>query len=270
MISAARSKSMFSSCSPTSALVAGVKIGSASLSDSCRPSGSSIPQTVCSDSLVLLPARAGEVAADDALDRVHLEPLDPQRAAGDLVGDVGRDQVVGADVLGLAEPEDRHLGQHRALAGDRRRHHDVVGGDPVGGDHQQVVPVLVHVPDLAAVERLHFSQCGHHAESSNGSCRCCGHTSGRGAHNRTLRGKRFRTRRQRRPAAGPGDAEAAADGPPSGAAAPVPRALPPPLRRHLHGPRPAHRAPSSSSPTPTRSSASSPPTSRTRSRPAAP
>ncbi len=44
MISAARSKSMFSSWSPTSALVAGVKIGSGRRSDSRRPAGNSIPQ----------------------------------------------------------------------------------------------------------------------------------------------------------------------------------------------------------------------------------
>ena len=45
MISAARSKSMFSSWSPSSAFVAGVKIGSGSFADSVRPSGSSMPQT---------------------------------------------------------------------------------------------------------------------------------------------------------------------------------------------------------------------------------
>jgi len=45
MISAAVSKSMFSSWSPSSALVAGVKIGRGSLSDSCRPSGRPTPQT---------------------------------------------------------------------------------------------------------------------------------------------------------------------------------------------------------------------------------
>ena len=36
---------MFSSWSPSSALVAGVKIGSGSFSDSWSPEGSSIPQT---------------------------------------------------------------------------------------------------------------------------------------------------------------------------------------------------------------------------------
>ena len=39
------SKSMFSSCSPCSALVAGVKIGSGSRSLSRSPAGSGIPQT---------------------------------------------------------------------------------------------------------------------------------------------------------------------------------------------------------------------------------
>jgi len=44
-ISAARSKSMFSSWSPSSALVAGVKIGSGRRSDSRDPGGSAIPHT---------------------------------------------------------------------------------------------------------------------------------------------------------------------------------------------------------------------------------
>ena len=44
-ICAARSKSTFSSWSPISALVAGVKIGSGSLSDSSRSEGRPIPQT---------------------------------------------------------------------------------------------------------------------------------------------------------------------------------------------------------------------------------
>ena len=40
------SKLMFSSCSPSSAFVAGVKIGSGSRSLSRSPGGSAIPQTV--------------------------------------------------------------------------------------------------------------------------------------------------------------------------------------------------------------------------------
>jgi radical SAM superfamily enzyme YgiQ (UPF0313 family) len=43
----ALSKSMFSSCLPTSSFVAGVNIGSGSLSDSTRPAGRLIPHTLC-------------------------------------------------------------------------------------------------------------------------------------------------------------------------------------------------------------------------------
>ena len=47
--------------------------------------------------LVVLPARAGDVAAHDALDREHLEPLDAQRAAAQLGGHAvgGRDRWLG-------------------------------------------------------------------------------------------------------------------------------------------------------------------------------
>ena len=44
-ISFIRSKLMFSSCVPSSALLAGVKIGSGSLLAICSPRGSSMPQT---------------------------------------------------------------------------------------------------------------------------------------------------------------------------------------------------------------------------------
>ena len=40
-----RSNVMFSSCSPTSAFVAGVKIGAGSRLASCKPGGSGTPQT---------------------------------------------------------------------------------------------------------------------------------------------------------------------------------------------------------------------------------
>ena len=59
MISAQRSKLMFSSWSPISALVEGVKMGVSSLEEFTRPPGSSMPQTVpCAwYSLRPLPAR---------------------------------------------------------------------------------------------------------------------------------------------------------------------------------------------------------------------
>ena len=57
--------------------------------------------------------------------------------------------MVRADVAGGLEPEHRHLGQHPPLVGDRGGQDDVVGRDPVRGDHQQVVLDLVHLAHLA-------------------------------------------------------------------------------------------------------------------------
>ena len=129
--------------------MAGVKIGSGSCSDSRRPAGSSIPQTA-PVRLVVLPARAGDVAAHDALHRHHLEPLDEHRAAAVLLGHVGvGDEVVRADVAGAVEPERGQAGEHLALVRDRRRVDHVVGGDAVGGDQQQAVVARgVDVADL--------------------------------------------------------------------------------------------------------------------------
>ena len=43
----------------------------------------------------------------------------------------------------------RQAGEDLPLVGDRRGVHDVVGGDAVGGDHEQVVVELVDLADLA-------------------------------------------------------------------------------------------------------------------------
>ena len=98
---------------------------------------------------------AGEVAAHDALDGVHLEALADHRAPLHRVRHVGRDHVVGDDVGELVEPPQRHLGEHDALVGDGAVQHVVVGRDPVAGHHQQVaVGEPVEVADLAGVEVL--------------------------------------------------------------------------------------------------------------------
>ena len=74
------SKSMLMSCSPSSALVAGVRIGSGSRSLSRSPGGSGTPHTGAGVP-VLAPAGAGEVAADDDLDREHRCPATDQHPA---------------------------------------------------------------------------------------------------------------------------------------------------------------------------------------------
>ena len=91
MCSIMPSKVMFSSCSPCSALVAGVKIGSGSRSLSRRPGGQRDPADRAAR-LVFLPARSGEVAADDGLDRDDVcRPADHHPAAQRVErADVGR------------------------------------------------------------------------------------------------------------------------------------------------------------------------------------
>ena len=61
---------------------------------------------------------AGEVSARDALDREHVQPLTDHGAAGDLVRDLGRDQVVGNDVRQPLEPPRRHPREDLALVRD--------------------------------------------------------------------------------------------------------------------------------------------------------
>ena len=67
------------------------------------------------------------------------------------------------------EPEDREPGEHLALVGDRRRVDDVVGRDPVGGDHQQVVPEVVDLADLALGEEGKVGEGVTRPEASSGS-----------------------------------------------------------------------------------------------------
>jgi len=56
--------------------------------------------------------------------------------------------VVGDDVAGQLEPEQRHLGEDLALVRDLGRQDHVVDGDPIGGDHDQLVAVLIDLTDL--------------------------------------------------------------------------------------------------------------------------
>jgi hypothetical protein len=58
--------------------------------------------------------------------------------------------MVRRDLRQELEPEHGHLVQHLALVGNPGPEHVVEGGDPVGGDDQQVVAEVVHVAHLSA------------------------------------------------------------------------------------------------------------------------
>ncbi len=120
--------------------------------------------------LVVLPARAGDVAAHDALDGQHLELAHVQRPAAHLVGHVlgDRHEVVRHDVPRLVEPEGRQRGQHLALVGNRCRMHDVVRRDPVRGDHQDAVAEVVHLADLAGGQQREGFERRHPPQATNG------------------------------------------------------------------------------------------------------
>ena len=75
---------MLMSC-PVVALVAGVKIGSGSWSDSFKPAGSLMPQTVPVAWYSFQPG-AGEIAARDALDGKHFGAHHHHGAAAEFVG----------------------------------------------------------------------------------------------------------------------------------------------------------------------------------------
>jgi hypothetical protein len=120
---------------------------------------------------VVLPARAGQIPAYDALHRQHLQPLHAQGAPAEILRHAvgGGHEVVGDDVLGEVEPQHGQAREHAALVRDRRRVHDVVGRDPVGGDHQQVVPQVVDLADLALGDEGKVGRGGGHIiEASNG------------------------------------------------------------------------------------------------------
>ena len=154
--SAMNSNETFSSW-PVSALVAGVKIGSIAWL-STRPAGSAMPQTV-PDGPVFLPGAAGEVAANDALERNDPGLAHHHRAAAERLAlgggqlepggvDVGRDQVVGD--LQMLEPVHGEARQDPPLVGDAVGQHPVERADAIGRDQQEPIAQVVNVADLAA------------------------------------------------------------------------------------------------------------------------
>ena len=119
--------------------------------------------------LVVLPARAGDVAAHHALDGQHPQLAHRHRAPADVLGDVlgGRHVVVLDDVAGAPEPEGGQAGEHRPLVRDRRGMHDVIRRDPVAGDHQDAVAEVVHLSDLPAGDEREVGYRRHGPQASN-------------------------------------------------------------------------------------------------------
>ena len=149
---------------PLCALVAGVKIGSGSRSDSRSPAGSRMPQTSpVAD--VVLPARSRQIAARDALDRQRLGARDQHRSAAQQSSASARASAgirrrIGRRARGWRrsiarplEPERRDLRQHLALVGNAGAEHVVERGDAIGGDDQQAIAEIVDVADLALAIR---------------------------------------------------------------------------------------------------------------------
>ena len=114
--------------------------------------------------LVVLPARAGDVAAHDAFHRQGLGLLHEDRTAfqffavggqrgGELVH-VAFDEVVLDEVGELLHPEQGDLVEDDAFVRDRLVHDDVKGGHAVRGDDEQGGVVdIVNIADLTSVEQ---------------------------------------------------------------------------------------------------------------------
>src|ERR1019366_1401067 len=111
--------------------------------------------------LVLLPARAGKIAAHHTLDGDHVGPHHQHRAAMQLAGiflqlrrvlvHVGGDEVVGDDALEELEPEKRELRQHSSLLRYAGRQHIVECRDAIGRHEEQMfVTNLVKVANFSA------------------------------------------------------------------------------------------------------------------------
>lgn len=138
--------------------------------------GRQLQSADCLRLLVLFPARPGEVAADDALDRHHVRPADHHAASieGVDVGSVGKRQLAQIHAeqvmrdLELVEPEFADFGEDASLVGDRNRQHVVESTDAVGRHKQQPIVELVDITDFAATGR----HSGDVALNQGRACHC--------------------------------------------------------------------------------------------------
>ena len=154
---------------PVSALVAGVKIGTGSRSDSCQPRRQRDPADP-TGLPVLLPAGTRQVPAGHALDghrcrapHEHGTTTQQARVTGDPSGILlrpCRQHMIRHEVTRAVEPECGQLREHLALVGNRRPKHEIESRDPIGGDDQQRIIDLIQVPNLTATMRRQAFQGG--------------------------------------------------------------------------------------------------------------
>ncbi len=111
--------------------------------------------------LVFLPARARQIATDDAFDRHDFRFLHDHAPTDEaLAVDSGRQrqrvEIHGEEMVRdveAAEPHFAQFGEDAALIGDAIGQHPVERADAVAGDKQQPVAEVIHVADLAAPHR---------------------------------------------------------------------------------------------------------------------
>jgi len=128
--------------------------------------------------LVVLPARADEIATHHRLDRQRLQLFDDDRPATHLrllvfacnhALRVDPGELVWHHVCEPLEPEVRHLGEHASLVGDRVGQHDVERREPVAHhDEHFVRPDGVDITHLAAADtrqafEVRLEECLHGA-----------------------------------------------------------------------------------------------------------
>ncbi|MCY1369893.1 hypothetical protein D9M69_569530 [compost metagenome] len=127
--------------------------------------------------LVVLPARADQVAAGHRFHQDGLQPLDHDGAAAHLVDFVRRHHVFGLHARGvvrqdmgqLLQPELGQFGQHLPLAGDGVVEDHVEGGDAIRRDDQQlVVAHRVHIAHLTAAQQRQGLDAGLMQSRSHG------------------------------------------------------------------------------------------------------
>src|SRR5580765_3397206 len=121
--------------------------------------------------LIFLPCGTRNVATHDALDRKHVSVHHDHRPAPQLIAvlpdclwvlvHIGRDEVIGDNVLEEVEPEKRDLGQDLTLVRDPRRQNVVEGRDAVCCHEQQAVVVyFINVANLPAGVQLEVGTFG--------------------------------------------------------------------------------------------------------------